>query len=742
MPTDLHSIVRITIPGLGHELQEIAALEDVFAIIDLVKGQLDPKGEQKTRYIGGMGVKDSALLDLVADAVTTIGGTAIVSTVDGAIDAKVIDCAGKVVIVHHTIDPVRFVIPAAIRDKVVCAVACDKRQAVSKLACLLADDVVAFPGGIGTVEAILRAIEEGHAVNVYQGDSAANDTFGPLRDFIYGMQSRGLYSDDGSAFMMPFTDRAHLVNNIVLIDRSTVKHPVSAEFLTNVAKTRTWLKTQSNKGKYSILGASSTRPFEEQLTSYRQFAGFVLAPGASDIPAVRRFFRILFDKLFNERGRYADKELLVDAAEWVDIFRPFLASLCESGFIKYVQDSTPAFVPYRIDELEQVLVARGLSIQPNLAQQVRNTNPSPRERTLYGDPNTLPLRLKQIHFLYSNPQIPILFSTTSEAKMADIQRVTERLGLENTVYSLRDFMQIRDDSPRSGRARLVPRDAYREMFFRDSEADKFIPVFDSPELERTNTEIAAEKLRMAAEGLGRFSVALARDDKFKQGAFLLTGDVALTIHPMSPQAGARHNGWGKLLQSGIKIVIPAESNHEAQLTLQMQHHEENISYRWVEDPQPASDTPCVRVGPNFDATLTAFPGIYVGRILDNIVKAHGKHAHGSGGRRQATAFQQWARQSGYDLNKDMGVTQFATASLCYIHPGAERFARYSASISAVTTSTYNMGGDVPAVEGVHGLDLFIADEQQIGSYSNAMASAFENLIKGLQIGMRSQHGIL
>ena len=483
MQKELSSIVKIIIPGFGHELQEIAALEDIVALINLIKGQLDPTGEQKTRYIGGMGVKDNALLSLVGDVVTAIGGTAIVSTVDGAIDTSVIDCASKVVILHHTIDPVHFEIPTAIRHKVVCAVACDKRQAVSKLACLLADDVVAFPGGIGTVEAILGAIEEGHAANVYKGGSEAEDIFRPLRDFIYGMQSRGLYSDDGSAFMMPFADQKTLLSNIDSIERYTVKHPVSIEFLTNIAKTRTWLKTQGDKRGYGILGASTTRPFEEQLISYRQFAGFILAPGASDIPAMRRFFRIVFDKVFNDDGRYADKELIVDAREWSDIYRPFLASLCASGFIKYHQDMTgflPAFMPYRIDELEQVLIARGLRIQHDLAEQVQDTKPDPLEQTLYGDPNTTPLRLKQIRFLYSNPDIPILFSTTSEGKMADMQRVIVNLGLKNIVYSLRDFMEQREYPEGSGVVRLAPKAVYKEMFSYGLEEDKFLPIIRLP----------------------------------------------------------------------------------------------------------------------------------------------------------------------------------------------------------------------------------------------------------------------
>ena len=248
---------------------------------------------------------------------------------------------------------------------------------------------------------------------------------------------------------------------------------------------------------------------------------------------------------------------------------------------------------------------------------------------------------------------------------------------------------------------------------------------------------------MAADGLEHFSLALAQDDKFKHGAFLLTGDVALTIHDMSPQAGDDHNGWRRLLQSGIKIVIPAQSKRETQRTLQLCHQQGAVTFCWAEDPQPATNTPSVRVGPNFDPTLTAFPGIYLGRILDNIVKVDRKDEHHSGGMRQAAAFQEWAKQSGYDLSKDMVVTQFATASICYIHPGAEKFARHSASISAVSTTSYNMGGDVPEhEEGVHGLDLFITDEQKIGSYSNAMACAFENLIKGLQIGMRTSPNIL
>lgn len=741
MQTELHSIVKIIIPGFGNELQEITALEDVEALIDLIKGQLNPTGEQKTRYIGGMGVKDNALLNLVGDIVTAIGDTAIVSSIDGAVDARVIDAASKVVILHHTINPVHFEIPMSIRQKVVCAVACDKRQAVTKLACLLADDVVAFPGGIGTVEAILGAIEEGHAANVYEGGSEAEDSFRPLRDFIYGMQRRGLYSDDGSAFMMPFADQKTLLSNIDLIERSTVKHPVSTEFLTNIAKTRTWLKREANKHGYGVLGATATRPFEEQLISYQRFAGFILAPGASDIPAMRRFFRILFDKVFNDNGRYAEKELIVDAREWFEIFRPFLASLCDRGFIKYHQDMA-GFLPYHIDELEQVLMARGLNIHHDLAEQVQDTHSNPLEQTLYGDPNTIPLRLKQIQFLYNNPDIPILFSTTSEGKMADMQRVIVNLGLKNIVYSLRDFMEKRENPEGSGSVMLAPKAVYQDMFSCDLEEDKFFPIFDSPELERTNTEIAAEKLRMAADGLEHYSYALAQDDKFKHGAFLLTGDVALTIHDMSPQAGDDHNGWRRLLQSGIKIVIPAQSKRETQRTLQLCQQQGDVTYCWAEDPQPAVNTPSVRVGPNFDPTLTAFPGIYVGRILDNIVKVHRKYEHHSGGMRQAAAFQEWAKQSGYDLSKDMVVTQFATASICYIHPGAEKFARHSASISAVSTTSYNMG-DVPEhEEGVHGLDLFITDEQKTGSYSNAMACAFENLIKGLQIGMRTSPNIL
>lgn len=737
MQTKLNSVAKLIIPALGWELQEIAALEDITALLDVIKGQLDLRGEQKTRFIGGMAVRDAALLNLVGHAVAKISGSAIISTVDGAIDRKVIDCANKVIILHHTTTPQAFEIPSTIRHKVVCAVACDKRQVISKLACLLADDVVAFPGGIGTVEAILGAIEEGHTANVYESGSKASDIFKPLRDFIYGMQRRGLYSDDGSAFMLPFSDPQTLLKNIELLERTTVKHPVSIEFLTNIAKTRTWLKTAANRHGYGILGASTTRPFEEQLISYRQFDGFILAPGASDIPAMRRFFRILFDKLFNDNGRYTGKELIVDAVEWADIYRPFLASLCENGFIKYygtATDGSPAFVPYQIDILEQILLVRRLTIWTNLTKQVQAIVTDPLEQTLYGDPATMPLSLKQVRFLYSKPDVPILFSTTSQGKMADMQRVTKSLGLKNSVYSLRDFMEMRTPPAGLGATALMPQAAYSRMFVQNAETGKFIPIFDSPELERTNTEIAAEKLRMAADGLTRFSTALAQDDKFKHGLFLLTGDVALTIHAMSPKVGALDSGWRKLLDAGIKIAIPAQSEQETQLQLQCH---DGDSYRWVEDHEPDPHALCVNVGPNFDPNLTAFPGIYVGRILDNLVKVFGDHERFSGGMRQADAFQKWAMQSDYDLSKDMEVTQFATASMCYIYPGAEKFARYVASMSAVSTTTYHMGGDIPAHDGIHGLDLFIKDPQQIGSYSNAMAAAFENLIMGLQIGVRA-----
>jgi hypothetical protein len=417
--------------------------------------------------------------------------------------------------------------------------------------------------------------------------------------------------------------------------------------------------------------------------------------------------------------------------------------LCDSGFIKKYQDtddSLPAFIPYCIDELEQVLIENGIDIHRGLAQEVQTTAADPLEQTLYGDPSHMPLSLKQVRFLYSNPDVPILFSTTSSGKMADMQRVTVNLGLKNTVHSLRDFMEVRESTDGSGVMQLAPKAIYRDMFVHNAEDGKYIPVFDSPELERTNTEIAAEKLRMAAEGLARFSRTLAQDGNFRNGAFLLTGDVALTIHDMSPQAGDDGNGWRKLLRSGIKIAIPAQNEQETQLMLQLHDHAGGPHYSWVEDPEPHSHASCVRVGPHFDPTLTAFPGIYVGRILDNIVKVYGGHKHLSGGMRQAVAFQAWARQSGYDLSQDMRVTQFSTASMCYIHPGAERFARHSASMSAVTESVYHIGGDIPDREGVHGLDLFLKDDGKRGSYSNAMAAAFENLIQGLQIGMRTLLG--
>jgi len=731
------------------------------------------------RILGGSQIEGGDLHRMAMETAEQSERVAVVSNL-GGIDLAAIDGAQEVIFIasdsKYTYDELYEVIG----DKLSAVVNTNSRELNSRIADAISDDVVAFPGALGTAAEVMGALAHGHQVHLYYGENGTGKPFyETFFQTLHNLRKQGLYPDSGHTLALDFDNTDQLLANLQRIKPAGMQPPMSYQMFQHIREIQQSGLLEQMEGRVGILGAS--RYNGDPLLSFAdRFDRFILAPNAVDIHAMQRGFRMFADYArYPDNGKYHDKPLHMDLRSWQLIFGPMIDAMEEHGLLQEGRDEILA------------RIGQHITIDPGLSARFRGQTAltgaardealeASNHASLFDLTDDLSPYWQQIKERLEQG-LPIVFCTTNRGKMAELMEVIERQGLPiispefdaqgqlvkaGNVYFFQDFLMEDDKGwrPKPGFEGLFPH--WKEAYDKGEIPE---PV-ESPETEGRNDNIANVKMLVVADRF-RYADAQTMQAWFPNGFHCMAADITLTIEELCPnifgmESSEVSNGWLHLLEEGVPVVRTRMAYQDGVPCPEYlgeyyiaDGEVEYVAYGPGEEPRVPH---FVMAGENFDRDFEAFPGIYVGPVVKSLVKLYKQEMpelmEGLNPRaQQLVAFHHYFREHFMDPNTGellidnedgyLNVVQCGTAAIATMLPPQgreEQLQREGNGWSVHNPFAFFAHSpgyfdipfelDLEGLDVTHALDALQVDPHPLekkATYESAMEGAFETMFNAL-----------